>query len=107
MSAMKVFSESIRYLKEHMISECNGEHNITDSQKLRHHDNGEKNLPEVQEGDIFWVLTVPAIWDDTAKQFMREAAINVSKCRLNTKQYSLGGNVHGILLLNEPMFTMK
>ena len=27
--------------------------------------------------EIHWVLTVPAIWDDAAKQFMREAAINV------------------------------
>ena len=24
--------------------------------------------------DILWVLTVPAIWDDTAKMFMKEAA---------------------------------
>ena len=28
--------------------------------------------------DIHWVLTVPAIWSDAAKQFMREAAIKVS-----------------------------
>lgn len=27
--------------------------------------------------DINFVLTVPAIWDDTAKMFMREAAIKV------------------------------
>lgn len=27
--------------------------------------------------DILWVLTVPAIWSDQAKQFMREAAIQV------------------------------
>ena len=24
--------------------------------------------------EILWVLTVPAIWDDTAKMFMKEAA---------------------------------
>lgn len=24
--------------------------------------------------DILWVLTVPAIWDDAAKAFMKEAA---------------------------------
>jgi hypothetical protein len=29
-------------------------------------------------GDIRWVLTVPAIWNDGAKQFMREAAEKVS-----------------------------
>ena len=27
--------------------------------------------------DINWVLTVPAIWSDAAKQFMREAAVEV------------------------------
>lgn len=36
--------------------------------------------------DISWVIAVPAIWNDAAKQFMREAAIEVrgpsllSKC---------------------------
>ncbi|KAH3747262.1 heat shock 70 kDa protein 12A-like isoform X2 [Dreissena polymorpha] len=29
---------------------------------------------EIRENDIRWVLTVPAIWNDAAKQFMREAA---------------------------------
>jgi hypothetical protein len=29
------------------------------------------------ENDIHWVLTVPAIWKDNAKQFMREAAQQV------------------------------
>lgn len=28
--------------------------------------------------DLEYVLTVPAIWGDKAKMFMREAAINVS-----------------------------
>lgn len=27
--------------------------------------------------DVHWVLTVPAIWSDGAKQFMREAAVTV------------------------------
>ena len=27
-----------------------------------------------EESDILWVLTVPAIWSDSAKQFMRKAA---------------------------------
>lgn len=27
---------------------------------------------------VRWVLTVPAIWDENAKQFMREAAYRVS-----------------------------
>lgn len=32
---------------------------------------------KVTVDDINFVLTVPAIWDDTAKMFMREAAIEV------------------------------
>ena len=27
---------------------------------------------------IKWVITIPAIWNDKAKQFMREAAFEVS-----------------------------
>lgn len=31
-----------------------------------------------EENDVTWVLTVPAIWDEPAKQFMEEAAAKVS-----------------------------
>jgi 3-oxoacyl-[acyl-carrier-protein] synthase III len=57
MNAMKVFSESIQYLKDHFMEKI-------ESLKL-------------VETDIHWVLTVPAIWKDNAKQFMREAAQQV------------------------------
>ncbi|KAL4230295.1 Heat shock 70 kDa protein 12A [Mactra antiquata] len=57
MPAMKVFSESIRYLKDHLYETCD-----------------HKNLG-LRRDETHWVLTVPAIWDDTAKQFMREAAM--------------------------------
>lgn len=32
----------------------------------------------VKEDNILWVVTVPAIWNDGAKQFMREAALAVN-----------------------------
>ncbi|XP_052673330.1 heat shock 70 kDa protein 12A-like [Crassostrea angulata] len=35
----------------------------------------EKSLLGTQDGDIEYVLTVPAIWGDKAKMFMREAAL--------------------------------
>ncbi|XP_076117385.1 heat shock 70 kDa protein 12A-like [Mytilus galloprovincialis] len=54
--AMKVFSESIKYLKTH----------------LENHINSKTVCIKPQE--IEWVLTIPAIWSDPAKQFMREAA---------------------------------
>ncbi|KAL3831481.1 hypothetical protein ACJMK2_023222 [Sinanodonta woodiana] len=55
MPAMKVFSEAIKYLKTHLW------------QSLR------EKIPDIRDTDMHWVITVPAIWDDGAKQFMREA----------------------------------
>ncbi|XP_018590086.2 heat shock protein family A (Hsp70) member 12A.3 [Scleropages formosus] len=57
--AMKVFSESLRYLKDHALSTI-GEHT---------------SGKEFIASDVTWVLTVPAIWTAAAKQFMREAAV--------------------------------
>lgn len=59
MNAMKVFSEMIKYLKNHLIEEC------------------KNKMSGLVEADIKLVITVPAIWTDPAKQFMREAAQNV------------------------------
>ncbi|XP_048860109.1 heat shock 70 kDa protein 12A-like [Brienomyrus brachyistius] len=56
--ALKVFSESLRYLKDHVLK------------NIQEHTSGKKFIPS----DVTWVLTVPAIWDAAAKQFMREAA---------------------------------
>ena len=58
LNAMKVFSESIKYLKDHFMGKIKSAENLV-------------------ETDIHWVLTVPAIWKDNAKQFMREAAQQV------------------------------
>ena len=66
MLALEVFGESIRYLKDHALRHLGGAYD---------------------DDDIHWVLTVPAIWDDSAKQFMRLAAEKVStlifKCSCN------------------------
>lgn len=37
-----------------------------------------KTTARITMDDITFVLTVPAIWDDTAKMFMREAAVQVN-----------------------------
>lgn len=58
-SAMKVFSFSIKYLKD----EC---------QKLI----GDRGFLPKNE-NLKFVLTVPAIWNDRSKLFMRDAAIQV------------------------------
>ena len=60
LSAMTVFSLSIGYLVEHMMKTVN---------------DGVKG--GIGKSDVDWVLTVPAIWSDAAKQFMREAAEQV------------------------------
>ncbi|KAK5608351.1 hypothetical protein CRENBAI_000291 [Crenichthys baileyi] len=57
MKALKVFSESLRFLKE-------------DALRTISYNTGQKFLAS----DFTWVLPVPAIWDPSAKQFMREAA---------------------------------
>lgn len=59
MEAMRVFSSAIGYLKDHMLTMC------------------KNRLSDIEQSDIMWVLTVPAIWTDSAKQFMREAAEKV------------------------------
>ncbi|KAL3871600.1 hypothetical protein ACJMK2_039591 [Sinanodonta woodiana] len=59
MLAIDVFALSIKCLKTHLM-------NLLRSQGR-----------DIEEESIFWVLTVPAIWNDAAKHFMREAAIKV------------------------------
>ena len=46
-----------------------------------------KNLG-VKENNIRWVLTVPAIWSDPAKQFMIEAAalVKIEYLHINERQ---------------------
>ncbi|XP_045203378.2 heat shock 70 kDa protein 12A-like [Mercenaria mercenaria] len=55
--AQTVFSLSIKYLRDDLLKTAGS---ITGIDLKKH--------------DIHWVLTVPAIWNDAAKQFMREAA---------------------------------
>ena len=58
MKAMDIISFGIKYLKEEM------QRFISSSDSI-------------DESEVKFVLTVPAIWDDAAKQFMIEAAIKV------------------------------
>ncbi|XP_014879836.1 heat shock 70 kDa protein 12A-like [Poecilia latipinna] len=58
MTALKVFTESLRFLKD---------------DALRTIGSTTSGVP-FKASDFTWVLTVPAIWNPSAKQFMREAA---------------------------------
>jgi hypothetical protein len=59
MPAIDIFAHSISFLKDHLW-------------KTLH-----SRVCEVLETDIHYVITVPAIWDPKAKQFMRRAAYKV------------------------------
>ena len=61
LNALTVFSMSIKFLKDHLV------HTLSN------------RASGVTQDDVHWVLTVPAIWNDNAKQFMREAAEKVSQ----------------------------
>ncbi|XP_056013353.1 heat shock 70 kDa protein 12B-like isoform X2 [Ostrea edulis] len=56
MPAMTIFTMAIKYFKDHLMGTL------------------KSRVVNITEDVILWVLTVPAIWDDGAKQFMREAA---------------------------------
>ena len=57
--ARSVYKHSIEYLKKHFYQTM------------------EKRSLNLEPRDIKWVLTVPVIWNEPAKQFMREAAVEV------------------------------
>ena len=65
-SALKVFALSIKALRDHLMETL------------------DKQGSHVSTEEIRWVLTVPAIWNDSAKQFMREAGKQVVPKLINT-----------------------
>ncbi|KAK3099979.1 hypothetical protein FSP39_012866 [Pinctada imbricata] len=56
MEALNVFRHCVEFLKDSLFEQI------------------KNSFPEVKMTDLDYVLTVPAIWDDVSKQFMREAA---------------------------------
>lgn len=62
--AIKIFSLSIKYLKDHLLEvirkQC-----------------GTQWKTKIPPNAIKYVLTVPAIWSDRSKRFMRDAAVEV------------------------------
>lgn len=68
--AMLVFSGVIAYLKNHLKAKLEGM----------------DNKSYIPDSSIHWVLTVPAIWNDKSKQFMRKAA---QKAGIRSEQLTL------------------
>ena len=63
LEALQVFSAAINFLKEHFLENINSRNA------------GNK----ITVDKVRWVLTVPAIWNDSAKQMMRESSIKVKQ----------------------------
>ncbi|XP_060577966.1 heat shock 70 kDa protein 12B-like [Ruditapes philippinarum] len=57
MPALVVFANAIKFLKDNFMATIR------------------KRVPSLKDTDVTYVLTVPAIWNDMAKRFMREAAV--------------------------------
>jgi len=56
---MTIFSMAIDYMRRHLMSSI------------------ENSFPDIKQRDVMFVITVPAIWSNASKQFMREAAVKV------------------------------
>ena len=69
-SASKVFSHALSYFKFLSLREIN-----------------DLSPTLLSNDDIQWVITVPAIWRPSARQFMRKAAIEVFELRRNHCTY--------------------
>ena len=59
MLALNVFTMAITFMKEHLM------------QAVRN------QVSFIKQSDVMFVITVPAIWSDVSKYFMRKAAIGV------------------------------
>ena len=70
-----IFRESIGFFKRHAIEALCKE-------------------KDIRSDDIFWVLTVPAIWSEPAKQLMRVAAIEVKGFKVLNSVSSLWFLIH-------------
>lgn len=57
LDALTVFTRTMEYFRNHLIASI--------------------KLPEIRVTEIGWVITVPAIWSDSGKKFMRLAAEKV------------------------------
>ena len=65
--AVLVFAHSLNYFKHLCLQEIRGQM-VADS---------------ITTDDIQWVITVPAIWRESARQFMRKAATEVKGVIMN------------------------
>jgi len=71
-SALKVFAHALKYFKDKAIEQLS-----------------EESATQILLEDIRWVVTVPAVWRQPAKQFMRAAAYEAGLASENNSQQLL------------------
>jgi len=58
--ALTIFAHALSFFRKHALQE------LADQSRTR-----------IMDEDVRWIITVPAIWKEPAKQFMRQAAYQV------------------------------
>ena len=74
MRALDIFSRALEYLKEKALEAIYKQCGV-----------------EYTAEEVLWVVTVPAIWKQSAKQFMREAAYEVCLPRITLQHSKISG----------------
>ena len=69
MRALDIFSKALEYLKDKALEAIAKQSGV-----------------KYKAEEVLWVVTVPAIWKQSAKQFMREAAYEVCLPRITAFQ---------------------
>lgn len=90
LNASEVFSKSLIYMREEVM-------------KMLENDN---HTQANNKDNIHWIITVPAIWEEVAKQFMRNAAKHVNTfyiCCYEIKKYLMQKNCKPTLFACEIM----
>ena len=80
MPAVDVFAAVIQYFKmtlQTLLQNSTAENLDSHEETGENFGNNSRSKFEWTFDDVFWVITVPAIWDLRAKQFMRVAAEKV------------------------------
>jgi len=79
---MTIFSMAINYMRGHLMSAL------------------ENSFPDIKQRDVMFVITVPAIWNNASKQFMREAALAVFMLMFN-KQTTASGFSNKLIIITQ------
>ena len=66
MPAQQIFIHAIKFLKDHYLNILNAKFTF-------------------RSKEIQWVLTIPPVWNDSAKHFMREACYKISMITTDLK----------------------